>query len=207
MRPLVLVVLTLVASTASAQTTDRSRAGATRVSYSTQTSAVTTLALPALFTKTEVETQLDSGLSTTLVASLEVTGDTGKRTTHARARIRYDLWDEIFHVDSVGFGNDGSFNFKSRSQLSSWWRECSMTLNSVTSRPRSARVRLVVLPFSASEENDARLWFSRSVRGAGTSSAQDSGGELNTLLERVMATAIRREQLLSYDLRLEIQDE
>ncbi len=154
--------------------------------------------LPNPFLDQSFVDNLTSGLSTMVVASAESKIGSGDRATEGRLRIRYDLWDELFIVDSVGFGDNGNRRFEDQRELEDWWRKRSLSLGPLERPPRTVRVRLVVLPFSASEGNDARLWFSRSVRRAGTNVGRSSE-ELGTLLERVMATAIRRQRLLTFD--------
>ena len=176
---------------------------------------VVVINLPNVFVDEEVATNLDTGLSTTVVVDAELRLQDGQRiASTAQARVRYLLWDEIYQVETLGLGDrdslgESALQFDGAHALSNWWNSMMLeiALPDRSSQPDEVRLRLVVLPFSESEEDDARLWFSRSVRRAGTAASTRDSGDLNTFLEQVMATAIRRKKLVTYDLEIDVKPE
>jgi hypothetical protein len=135
----------------------------------------------AILADSKVKQQLSSGLTTTfhLVA--------GRRAPSsldgARLEIRYDLWDEVWHVRRIEHGRPPErLRLPSRQALESWWR-APVRLFAAESTPVNFDLELRVLPFSAAEEQETRDWVSKSG-GVGTP-ARTSG-----LVDALIGTTI-----------------
>jgi hypothetical protein len=116
------------------------------------------VALPdSVLKDAHVKSRLESALTTTFIVKTSLGGA-------ARIEIRYDLWDEVYRVRR----NNGAQQTVARKDLEQWWR------TPIDGGRAGANgridVELIVLPFSAAEESDARQWLSKSG-GAGAPSA------------------------------------
>ena len=115
-----------------------------------------TLPLSVLHSPT-VRKQLATGLTTTFV----VAARQHQRVTGARIEIRYDLWDEIWHVRKIEFDRrEERQKLTSRDALEKWWR-APVRIFTTVAASFPLQVDLSVLPFSASEEEDARQWIAK----------------------------------------------
>ncbi len=127
----------------------------------------------------------------------------------ARVDVRYDLWDEVFHVVAAGRGEPPSrAELASFAELVEWWQGLRLALLDADRLerpwPRRLKVTVDVLPFSASEQDDARRWLSESIeqgRRSGTGDVGRSGDAADTLsrtFNLLLATSIRRRALATY---------
>ncbi len=146
---LLTAVLVLTALTARAQQ---------RPIFSVQPGGVITAGLPvSVLQSPTVKKQLATGLTTTFV----VAARQRERLTGARIEIRYDLWDEVWHVRKIEFDRrEERQKLASMEALEKWWRvPVRIFTNADSILP--VQVDLSVLPFSASEEEDARQWIAK----------------------------------------------
>ena len=206
----ILLLASTLAVQAEPQTTTPTQTRQTRALYAPELATLTIENLPHLLAIDSVRTNLESGLSTVVIATVSFRdGNRKLQKVHARARIRFDLWDEIFLIDSLGFQGEARHTVGSLEELLTWWRDLEIAVSDNERRrspaPSSVRLRLVVLPFSESEESDARLWFSQSARRAGTRTPGDGSSPLSTFLEQMMAGSIKRDELASLDLKLGVE--
>jgi hypothetical protein len=161
-------------------------------------------ALPSVLDEAAVARQLESGLTTTFVFRVEVAG---RLLGGARVDVRYDLWNEVFEVAVVGADGRGErATLAGRAALQTWWSGLELVVadrGSLTAAgPRELVLALEVVPFSASEQDDAQRWFVRSfgdrATGAGpqvTDPAERRGDSLEKVLGVLMATSIRSSAL------------
>ncbi len=162
--------------------------------------------LAAILAEDAVSRQLQSGLTTTFVFRAEVGG---QALGGARIDVRYDLWDEVFEVVAVGADGRGErAMLAGRAALEAWWSGLELVVAEQTSSgtlvPRELVLALEVVPFSASEQDDAQRWFVRSfgdrATGVGpqvTDPAERRGDSLEKVLGVLMATSIRSSALYS----------
>lgn len=129
-----------------------------RPSFVLQQGGVIAAGLPAtLLHVASVRKQLASGLTTTFV----VAARQRDRVTGARVEIRFDLWDEVWHVRRIEFDRrEERQRLTSMDALERWWR-APIRIFSTSDTATPLQVDLTVLPFSASEEEDARQWIAK----------------------------------------------
>lgn len=135
----------------------------------TQTGAVVAATLPVSILETAaVKKQLASGLTTTFILAARQQ----QRVLGARIEIRYDLWDEVWLVRRIEFDRkEERQRLTSREALEKWWRTPVRIFSSATAGT-ALQVDLSVLPFSASEEEDARQWI---AKGGGVATPSGEG--------------------------------
>jgi len=162
--------------------------------------------LAAILAEEAVARQLESGLTTTFVFRAEVAG---RVLGGARVDVRYDLWDEVFEVVAVGADGRGErVALAGRKALETWWSGLELVVaerGSLTPPgPRELVLALEVIPFSASEQDDAQRWFVRSFGATATSDgpqvtdpAERRGDSLEKVLGVLMATSIQGSALYS----------
>lgn len=164
--------------------------------------------LPPILDDKEVRDHLATGLTTTLALRLEARGETGKLKGGAVVTVRFDLWDEVFHVAYAGAtGSPQRMPFESYEDLETWWRDLRLAVLPASSRTsrRLSQPRLVidVVPFSAAEARETQRWFSDTLSDAKTSSAEgassdESSDTLSRTFRLMMATSIQRRALQVY---------
>ena len=167
-------------------------------------------ALPPILEREDVAPQLTRGLTTTFVFIVDRLGvPGGKEAGGARVEIRYELWDEIFHVTALGMGGrQARDELDSMEALVDWWGRVRLTV--VSPAPNNpaeggqARVRLDVVPFSQSEQVDTQRWLAQSVssaelaRSEGLSTSVDgSETRASGVFSVLIATSIRRRPVTS----------
>jgi hypothetical protein len=133
-----------------------------------------------------VRGRLESALTTTFIV----------RTSHgaaSRIEIRYDLWDEVYRVRR----NSGPQQQIARTSIESWW-QTPIDAGRVTPGEHAIEVELIVLPFSAAEENDARQWLSKSG-GAGAPSANPS-----SIVDVLIGTTLSARPVVSFRWSVEV---
>lgn len=155
----------------------------------TRQAGVVAASLPVSVLQDErVKKQLGSGLTTTFLIAARVRES--DRVTGARIEVRYDLWDEVWHVKRVEFdGKVERQRITSAEALERAWR-APLRLFETTADRVLVQVEMNVLPFSAAEETDARAWISKSG-GVGTGSG---GG----LVDALIGTTISAKPITSF---------
>ncbi len=168
-------------------------------------------ALPPIVDEAEVREHLTTGLTTGFLFRVSVRDPAGGRPGGgARIEIRYELWDEVYHVAAVGI--DGAVERRtvaSTEELRAWWSSLRLLVleapPGLLGRARQAKVQLDVVPFSQTERDDTQRWFSDSLDKAGRSSTEELGQSydeqpevLSRAFNLLMATSIGSRALTSY---------
>lgn len=161
--------------------------------------------LPPILADDGVKELLTSGLTTSVYFR-----PGGKLAGGARVDVRYDPWDEVFHLAVTGFGErEQRRQAASFAELLTWWQELWLMLadSDRLEKPWPERLKVTadVVPFSQSEEGDARRWFSDTIHDRARSGTEDVGrsGEKRTdaltqTFNLLLATSIRRRAVVSY---------
>lgn len=170
---------------------------------------VVVTALPPVLDEPAVARHLTTGLTTICV--VRVSGSVAGRKVEggARIEIRYELWDEVFHVVSLSIdGRRVRARLDSLAGLRAWWRTLELTvLAERLAVPVGTRlkVQLDVVPFSAEEQRDAQHWFSETLDQAGRTGTEDVGSSvddrseaLSRVFNVLLATSIGRRALASF---------
>jgi hypothetical protein len=149
------------------------------------------VALPeSLLKQRVVRTRLDSALTTTFILKSRIRGEAGERVS--RIEIRYDLWDEVYRV------RRGTARQVIKPQeLDAWWR-APFEIAHLTVNRGTVEMELIVLPFSAAEESDAREWLSKS--GGARDESPDAKGVVGVLI----GTTLSARPVVSYRWSAEI---
>lgn len=170
--------------------------------------------LPPILTGEGVKEHLTTGLTTSVAFR-----PGGNLPGGGRIDIRYDLWDEVFHVAAAGLGERiERATPSSFAALVEWWQGLRLVIahgdRFERPWPRRLKVKADVVPFSAAEQDDARRWFSESIeegRRSGTGEVGRSGDESTETLSRtfnlLLATSIRRRPLASFSWNLPLPPE
>ena len=172
-------------------------------------------ALPPILEQEEVAKQLGKGLTTTFAFRVNLPVAGGQAAGGARAEIRFELWDEVFHVATIGV--DGRISrrvISSHEELLVWWRDLALAVldgsTEAAARASEARLILDVVPFSRAEQDETQRWFAEGVgrtEGAGESisdSPDDREGSLEQVFSILIATSIQRRALISYRWTLDL---
>jgi len=167
-------------------------------------------ALPLILSDAQVRPHLTTGLTTTFAFRVTVLTGGGKLVGGSQVEIRYEPWDEIYHVAVMGIdGRIERHTVASFGDLSEWWKTLRLGVldarHADWSAASEARITVAVVPFSQAEGDDTRRWFSESLERASRSSAEeiarsaeDGPEPLGRALNLLIATSIRRRALLSY---------
>jgi len=132
-----------------------------------------------------VRSRLESALTTTFILRTSLGGT-------SRMEIRYDLWDEVYRVRR----DRAAQQEIAKAQLEAWWRT-PIDVGRAGER-RVVDIELIVLPFSAAEEKDARQWLSKSG-GAGTPPADPS-----SIVDVLIGTTLTARPVVSFRWSVEI---
>ena len=153
-----------------------------------------------LLANEEVKRGLRSGLTTTFI----LTANLGEKRGGGRIELRYELWDEVYLARAVSFdGHEERTTLPTLTALEQWWSAPHVTV--LAAGGGVMQLRLDVLPFSASEEADAKRWLAQSARsGAPPAGAAPQANASSSLLDAVIGTSVRRKPLLSYVWRLSV---
>jgi hypothetical protein len=165
--------------------------------------------LPPILADAEVSRHLGTGLTTTLLVTVEASGAASFKGG-AQANVRYDLWDEIYLVEILDARASAAATLRSRDELHRWWASL-VLLAAAQARPSSgstrARVTLQVLPFSQAEQKDAQEWLLRSLRASHPPSAASPPGApapapapapVRDFYGAMLASSIGRRSLITY---------
>jgi len=143
------------------------------------------VALPeSLLKQRVVRERLDSALTTTFILKSRIRGETGERVS--RIEIRYDLWDEVYRVR-----RGTTQQIVKPQELDAWWR-VPVEIAQLSGSRATVEIELIVLPFSAAEESDAREWLSKS--GGAREESPDAKGVVGVLI----GTTLSARPLVSY---------
>lgn len=161
--------------------------------------------VPPVLDDETVAKQLRKGLTTVLLFRLRgVRG--GEPAAGARIEVRYDIWDEVFHMTRLDVQGREHFEEAPDDQaLREWWSSLRVPLlDSVAAGSLGSDLRVIldVLPFSQAEEADARRWFAAAAERSrrprdGPSTTVEDGGDAS-VLGLLMATSIRRRPVRSF---------
>ena len=158
------------------------------------------IALPVqLLDEPAINRQLTSGLTTSWLVTVVLRSSTGGEQRGAtRVDIRFEPWDELFHIRLFPHDGNGTVLTEtlSRAELVSLLTEPNLI---ATVLPRGAwrgRLMLEVLPFSDVEEEGAREWFARSL-------ARAEGGSPG-VFDRLYAASIKRKAQLRHVWEVEV---
>jgi hypothetical protein len=163
--------------------------------------ALVVSALPDVLSAPEVRSHLTTGLTTSFVLTVTASAGDGRRVRGAaRADVRWEPWDEVFHVGILGAdGRARRDTVPSFERLVAWWR--SLELPVVAALPAgtwSVKVELSVIPFSQSEQRDAQRWFSNAPGPDDAPAATEGGSRLNGVVDLLIATSIQRHSVVRY---------
>ena len=143
---------------------------------------------PTLFDVPEIDRRLGSGLTTTLLITVDLRDEAGnKGRGAARVDIRFEPWDEAYHVRRYPFDRppDASVRILSKTEMIDLLCEAELIVAELEPGGWQGRVVLEVLPYSDVEQEGAREWFARAL------AASDSGGAPN-MFDRLYAASIKR---------------
>jgi len=142
---------------------------------------------PSILKQKEVRARLESALTTTFIVKT--------KDANARIEIRYDLWDDVYRVKRVDAAGRTSQQSVTAAQLEASWR----TPIDIARRggADAIDVELVVLPFSAADESDARQWLSKS------GGARDPSIDSKSVIDALIGTTLSARPVVSYRWSLE----
>jgi hypothetical protein len=142
---------------------------------------------PSILKQKEVRARLESALTTTFLVKT--------KDANARIEIRYDLWDEVYRVKRIDAAGRAAQQIVNAAQLEAWWR----TPVDIGRAPAAGPLdlELVVLPFSAADESDARQWLSKS------GGARDPSIETRSVVDALIGTTLNARPIVSYRWTLE----
>jgi hypothetical protein len=182
---------------------------------------LTVSALPAILGRPEIRPHLTTGLTTTLLVQVRAVDGAGHHARGgARIDVRYELWDEVFLVTAMGVdGRAHRESLPSFERLLAWWAALNLpavaTDSLVAHGPWRIEARLSALPFSQSEQRDTQRWLTDSIERrsdtppspSGTPGAAGRAEPLTGALDALIATSIKRQQLVDYDWTVVFQPE
>lgn len=155
---------------------------------------------PALLRHAEVQRHLRSGLTTNFVVRLAE----GKPLS--RVEVRFEPWDEVYYVHIRGAdGRSERQTLRSPAALHEWWGSPLVPLGRLTPSPR-LRLRVDIVPFSASEEADAKRWLARTAdRSAESSAAANQLPGTPSLFSAMVGSSVRRKPVLSHTWSVDVK--
>jgi hypothetical protein len=176
--------------------------------------------LPPVLAGREVRPHLTTGLTTSFVLGVAVADASGHEARGgARIAVRYEPWDEVFHVQAAAAGGwRAQETLPSFDRLLAWWQGLKLPVAALAAlrpgEPWRIKVRLDVVPFSLAEQRETQRWFTDSLdRGAGSPASGAGKGPppgtppSNTVLDLLIATSIKRRSLVGYDWTIELPPE
>jgi hypothetical protein len=142
-----------------------------------------------------VRTRLESALTTTFILRARTRGTTSESIT--RIEIRYDLWDEVYRTRRLDATAQPALQTVARTQLEAWWHTPIDVVHLAGDRA-TIDVELIVLPFSAAEESDAREWLSKS------GGARDPSSDSKSVVDALIGTTLTARPIVAYKWLAEI---
>jgi hypothetical protein len=165
--------------------------------------------LPDILSRPEVRPHLTTGLTTSFAVRVTASDETGSKAKGAgRVDVRWELWDEVFLTTAMGgAGRVRTESLPSFERLVAWWRglEIPVAAGLAPGARWQVKVELSVIPFSRSEQRDTQRWFSDTL-GEGAAAVPpgqgvpnvEGGPALNSLLDLLIVTSIKRPNLATY---------
>ena len=131
------------------------------------------VALPEhILERPDVRRQMATALTTTFIVDARIRQL--PRAPRSRIEIRFDLWDAVYLVRRIEMGRlTDERRIATLAELRQWWRTPVHVLDGA-GRRATIDLQLIVLPFSAAEEGDARDWLGKSG-GVGTEPSAAAG--------------------------------
>jgi hypothetical protein len=170
--------------------------------------------LPPVLAGREVRPHLTTGLTTSFALGVAVADASGhKAQGAARIDIRYEPWDEVFHVRGAATGGwRTQETLPSFERLLAWWQGLKLPVAGLaTLRPGERwriEVRLDVVPFSLAEQRETQRWFSDSLdKAGGAAKGGAPAAPSNAVLDLLIATSIKRQSLVGYDWTIDLPAE
>ena len=156
-----------------------------------------------LLDEAEVRKHVMSGLTMNLLLSLR------DREPYGQISIRFEPWDEVFYVRALGAdGSDEKKVIRSVEALKKWWSAPRTTPAARFSPGERLKVSVAVIPFSASEEADAKRWLAQSLSVPATP-PPEGGGQVASappsLFSAVIGSSIRRRPVLRFEWTVAVQ--
>lgn len=148
----------------------------------------------SLLHRDEVRKHLMSGLTANFVVSI------ARQEKFGRIEIRYEPWDEVFYARAISFdGKMEQATLRSMADLEKWWSAPRLIIGNDGAAASTLRLNFEVIPFSASEEADAKKWIARSL--SQSTPAPSAGGgpqQVSSLFSAVVGSSIRRKPVVRY---------
>jgi hypothetical protein len=171
--------------------------------------------LPTVLARPEVRPHLSTGLTTTFLIAVEaVDGGGKKKKGGGKVDIRYEPWDEVFLVSTLGVdGRLHQESLPSFDRLLAWWKGLALPVLAAdplsTNGAWRVEVHLSVIPFSQSEQRETQRWLADSLGRQEPGDAAPGGRTepLSGVLDTLLATSIQRRSLVGYDWTLVFQPE
>lgn len=169
--------------------------------------------LPPLLAQAEIRRQLETGLTTTLAFEVRIAG---LRTPGAaRLDVRYEPWDEVFHLRQIeASGKVVHSRLPSFAKLAEHWGKLELAVldaRKLGTRPVKAEVRLRVIPFSRAEQLETQDWLTRSLSdrepgsaGALSGALEEPATPMGQVLDLLLATSIERGALSEFSWKLDV---
>lgn len=165
--------------------------------------------LPDILSRREVRPHLSTGLTTSFVVRVTASDGAGRKVNGGgRIDVRFEPWDEVFLVDSLGVAGRGRREtLASFDRLVAWWRALEIPAVRVPNSGTGwkVKVELSMIPFSQSEQREAQRWFTDSLgEGRAAGPAETAGAvpspepRLNQALDLLIATSIKRRSVVSF---------
>jgi hypothetical protein len=156
-----------------------------------------------LLDEAEVRKHVMSGLTMNLLLSLR------DREPYRQISIRFEPWDEVFYVRALGSdGSDEKKVIRSFEALKKWWSAPRTAPAGRFSPGDRLKVSVAVIPFSASEEADAKRWLAQSL-SVPTTPPPEGGGQVAvappSLFSAVIGSSIRRRPILRFEWTVAVQ--
>ena len=153
---------------------------------------------PGLLHIPEVREHVTSGLTTTLQVRYRVIfADNGELNGLIRVDIRFEPWDEVFHLQ-IGQTAQPPVRrrLSGRDALLAWWQEQSWPLaagNDPRHRERgTVKLELVLIPFSQSEQEEALRSITSPGRFQEASETVAEEGGNTDIIDLILFTAAKR---------------
>jgi hypothetical protein len=154
------------------------------------------VALPdSILNDQAVRTRLESALTTTFILKSRIRG--AQHESIKRIEIRYDLWDEIYHVARIEAQSRMAPQQIAKSRLESWWHT-PIEIARLSADRATVDIDLIVLPFSSAEESDAREWLSKS------GGARDPSSDAKGVVDVLIGTTLSARPIVSYHWSAEV---
>ena len=146
-----------------------------------------------------VRKQMASALTTTFV--IDARARHSAPPPRSRVEIRLDLWDQVHVARRVEMGRTvDQRRLASMEELRQWWRTPIHVMDAEGPRV-TLDVTVIVLPFSAAEEGDARDWLEKSG-GIGTEQSPASG-----VIGAMIGTTIQARPIATFRWTIEAAEE